>query len=350
MRDVEPLEALGRIIYCLDRAHEPAHRVKAFVKAAEVVHQVGPDRLAELHAAGRLTELEGVGPKIESVLAETLDGRTPSYLAEVENRTALSPSEDAAGLLELLRGDAHMHSTWSDGGAPIETMARTAAALGRDWIVITDHSPRLSVARGLTAERLRSQLEEVARLNDELSPFRILTGIEVDINPDGSLDQDPDLLEELDVVVASVHSELRMPQSEMTRRLVLAMANPRTDIIGHITNRMRPREGSRRRGRGESSFDPEVVFAAAARFDKAIEVNCRPERLDPPMRLLELALDWDCKLAIDTDAHAPGQLEWTVHGVERAVEVGVEPDRIVTTWSADELVEWAAGHRLAAAP
>jgi putative hydrolase len=218
-------------------------------------------------------------------------------------------------------------------------MARRGAELGHEYLAVTDHSPSLSVAHGLEPERLEAQLELVARLNEELAPFRVLTGIEVDILDDGSLDQDPDLLAALDVVVASVHSKLRMKGPAMTDRMIAAMANPHTDILGHCTGRL-----VLGRGRPESEFDAALVFAACAHFDKAVEVNCRPERLDPPMRLLEQVAELGCKVTIDTDAHAVGQLEWQPYGCARAADAGVEPDRIVNTWSVDRLLEWTATH------
>ena len=137
-----------------------------------------------------------------------------------------------------LRGDCHTHSDWSDGGSPPGEMAEAARALGHEWIALTDHSPRLTVASGLSAERLEAQLDLVAQLNAELAPFRILTGIEVNILDDGSLDQREDLLARLDVVVASVHSKLRMPAGPMTERMVTAVRNPHVDVLGHCTGRL----------------------------------------------------------------------------------------------------------------
>ncbi|MGZ6825653.1 MAG: PHP domain-containing protein, partial [Mycobacteriales bacterium] len=165
--------------------------------------------------------------------------------------------------------------------------------------------------------------------------FRVLTGIECDILEDGSLDQEPALLAELDLVVASVHSKLRMPAPDMTARMVAAVSNPHTDVLGHCTGRM-----VTGKGRPESEFDAELVFAACARFDVAVEVNSRPERLDPPKRLLRLALEAGCRVSIDTDAHAPGQLDWQHLGCERAHLTGVTADRVVNAWSAEELLAW----------
>lgn len=342
-----PLEALQSAVYLLDRGFEPAFKVKAFLQAAEVIDGLDPTEVEARAAAGTLTELDRIGPATARLVTEALHGGVPDYLVELEAKTRVDPgSPDAASLRRALRGDCHLHSTWSDGGAPIEAMAATARTLGHDWIVITDHSPRLAVARGLTRDRLERQLDEVAGLNERFTPFRILSGIEVDVLPDGSLDQDDDLLRRLDLVVASVHSEFGMAPADMTRRLVTAIADPRTDIVGHITNRMTPREGSRRRrARGPSRFDAEVVFAAVARFDKAVEINCRPERRDPPRPLLREAVEWDCRIAIDTDAHSPGQLEWQGFGCGRARECGVEAARVVNTMTADELTAWTASHR-----
>jgi len=181
------------------------------------------------------------------------------------------------------------------------------------------------------------QLDEVVTLNEELAPFRVLSGMEVDIFEDGSLDLANDMLARLDVVVASVHSKLRMPAPDMTRRLVTAVANPHVDILGHMTNRKV--SGT---GRAPSEFDAEIVFAACSKFDTAVEINCRPERQDPPEELLELAVEWDCFIAIDTDAHAPGQLEWQAFGCDKAVRCGVDPTKIINTWTADELLAWTA--------
>jgi putative hydrolase len=222
-------------------------------------------------------------------------------------------------------------------------MAEAAMAIGHEYMALTDHSPRLTVANGLTAARLEQQLDVVAALNEELAPFRILTGIEVDINVDGTLDQTDELLGRLDVVVASVHSDLRADARSMTARMLAAIANPHTDVLGHCTGRLvigrRQRDGTQR-PRPESTFDAEAVFTACVEHGTAVEINSRPERLDPPKRLLTLAIEIGCEFAIDTDAHAPGQLDWQGNGCERAVECGVDPDRVINTRPADDLLAW----------
>jgi putative hydrolase len=273
------------------------------------------------------------------VIAEAVAGKVPAYLEELEATDTVSLSGEAQALRQRLKGDCHSHSDWSDGGSPILEMAETAAGLGHDYLVLTDHSPRLTVARGLTAERLRDQLEVVADVNKRLAPFRLLTGIEVDILEDGSLDQDEELLARLDVVVASVHSKLRMEAPQMTRRMVRAVESPHCDILGHCTGRLLVGKG-----REPSSFDAAAVFGACARTGTAVEINSRPERRDPPEPLLRLAVGLGCLVSIDTDAHAPGQLEWLGLGCEQAVHAGVDAAAIVNSWPIERLLEWAAGH------
>lgn len=243
---------------------------------------------------------------------------------------------DPAQLLRAaLRGDLHCHTDASDGHAPLTTMAEVAAGLGHDYLAITDHSPRLKVANGLSATRLEAQIEQIAELNTSF-PLRILTGIEVDILADGRLDQRPDLLSRLDVVVASVHSDLRMPSEEMTHRMVAAIANPAVDVLGHCTGRL---VSGRRGTRPQSRFDAEVVFEACRQFGVAVEINSRPERVDPPDDLLALAVAMGCDFAIDSDAHYPKQLNYVTAGVARAAAAGIDPDRIITTWPVERLLE-----------
>ncbi|MFI5926322.1 PHP domain-containing protein [Micromonospora sp. NPDC051543] len=347
----DPIADLRRIAFLLERANEATYRVRAFRSAATALAGLPAAEVAERAGNGTLTELTGVGDVTARCVAESLAGEEPVYLRRLVATEGSDLDAEAAALRAALRGDCHTHSDWSDGGSPIEEMALAAVELGHEYMVLTDHSPRLTVARGLTAARLRRQLDHVAQVNAALPEgFRILTGIEVDILADGSLDQDEELLARLDVVVGSVHSGLKDERSKMTRRMVRAVANPHLDILGHVTGRMvssRPAgvtgpgdRGHRARTRAESDFDADAVFAACAEHDTAVEINSRPERQDPPKRLIRRALEAGCRFAIDTDAHAPGQLDWQRFGCERAALCGVPADRVVNTWSAEQLVEW----------
>ncbi|ROT27965.1 PHP domain-containing protein [Micromonospora sp. HM5-17] len=351
----DPVADLRRIAFLLERANEATYRVRAFRAAAATLAGLPAAEVAARAEAGTLTELAGVGDVTARTVTESLRGEEPVYLRRLLATEGIDLDEAAAALRAALRGDCHTHSNWSDGGSPIEEMALAAAELGHEYLALTDHSPRLTVARGLTAARLRRQLDHVAALNEALPEgFRILTGIEVDILEDGSLDQDEELLARLDVVVGSVHSNLRDERRRMTRRMVTAIANPHLDILGHCTGRMvatRPPgvtgagdRGHRARTRPESDFDAEAVFAACAEHGKAVEINSRPERQDPPKRLIRLAVETGCLFAIDTDAHAPGQLDWQRYGCDRAARCGVPVDRVVNTWPVDRLLDWTGSH------
>ena len=328
---------LRRIAFLLERAHEATYRVRAFRTAAGVIAKLDTDEVARRAEQGTLAKLKGVGDVTARCVAESLAGEEPVYLRRYEATAGESVDQAGEELRALLRGDLHTHSDWSDGGSPIREMAESARDLGHEYFALTDHSPRLTVANGLSAERLRKQLDVVAELNEELAPFRILTGIEVDILADGTLDQTDELLGQLDVVVASVHSKLRAPSSEMTPRMLAAIANPHVDVLGHCTGRLVT--GGRGK-RPESEFDADAVFAACAEHGVAVEINSRPERLDPPKRLLRLAVEAGCHLSIDTDAHAPGQLDWQPYGCARAALCGVDPAMVINTWPADQLLTW----------
>jgi putative hydrolase len=334
----DPAGALRRIAFLLERTRAETYKVKAFRGAAATVLATGPDALAERAAAGTLRDLPGIGKATEAVVLDALAGRVPAYLADLE-ATAGPLATGGEQVREALRGDLHTHSDWSDGGSPIEEMVMTAVEVGHEYVALTDHSPRLTVANGLSAARLERQLEVVEAVNAHLGDrIRLLKGIEVDILDDGSLDQRDDLLGRLDVVVASVHSKLRMERAPMTRRMVEAVRNPRTTILGHCTGRL---VTGGRGTRPQSEFDPEAVFTACRDHDVAVEINSRPEREDPPDDLLRLAVELGCLFSVDSDAHAPGQLDFLDYGATRVHRLDVPVERVVNTWPLDELLAWA---------
>ncbi|MBX7430980.1 PHP domain-containing protein [Mycobacterium sp. Y57] len=333
---MDPVAALRQIAYYKDRAREDPRRVMAYRTAADVIAALTGEQRDRHGAANSWQALPKIGPKTAAVIAQAWAGREPDVLVELRES-----AEDLGGgeIRAVLRGDLHVHSDWSDGSAPIEEMMLAARDLGHEYCALTDHSPRLRVANGLSADRLRHQLDVIDEVRERVAPMRILTGIEVDILEDGSLDQEPDLLERLDIVVASVHSKLAMGAPAMTRRMLNAIANPHTDVLGHCTGRL---VTGGRGVRPESKFDAEKVFTACRDNGTAVEINSRPERRDPPTRLLNLAIDIGCVFSIDTDSHAPGQLEFLGYGAQRALDTGLAADRIVNTWPADKLLDWAA--------
>jgi putative hydrolase len=337
---VDPVAALQEIAELLAYQRDAGFRARAFTNAARAIADASVDDLQRIAAAGQLAAIPGVGDKTASVIAEALTGVVPSYLLKLRAESRADVATDAGRALQrALRGDLHLHSDWSDGGDTIHAMAAAAREIGHEYLALTDHSPRLKVANGLDAQRLSAQLDAVAEINREFAPFRMLTGVETDILDDGALDGEPELLSRIDVVIASVHSKLRMERQPMTERMILAMANPLADILGHCTGRL-----VTGRGRPESEFDADMVFASCLHFDKAVEINCRPERLDPPKRMLRRVVELGIKVSIDTDAHATHQLQWHPYGCNRAAECGVPVESIVNTWPVEELLAWCGRH------
>ncbi len=331
---MDPVAALNEIATLLERERASRYRSKAFRTAADAAASLSDEVLRD---PARLRRVKGIGDSSLAVIGQAVAGQVPDYLAELRARYDVPVAGEVRA---ALRGDLHAHSDWSDGLASIDLMAQAARELGHEYLALTDHSPRLRVANGLSAARLREQLGIVAGMSS--GGFTLLSGIEVDILDDGALDQEPDLLDELDIVVASAHSKLRMESPAMTRRLVAAASDPRVDVLGHVTGRLV--EGARGT-RPPSTFDARAVFEACAASGVAVEINSRPERQDPPDELLSLAMEIGCLFSIDSDAHAPGQLSLLDYGAARAEAAGVPAERIVTTWSLERLREWTRRER-----
>jgi putative hydrolase len=338
-----PVAALRRIAFLLERGRQETYKVKAFRAAAAAILPMPVEEVTAAAEEGTLTKLPGIGASSARVITAAVRGQLPERLAQLEAEFGGVLTEGGEGLRALLRGDLHSHSDWSDGGSPIEEMAFTAMELGHEYQVLTDHSPRLTIARGLSVERLRRQLDVVDAVNEHLTRvggdrFTLLKGIEVDIFDDGGLDQTDEMLARLQVRVASVHSKLAMDSADMTKRMVAAVRNPFTNVLGHCTGRLvTGGRGTRR----QSQFDADAVFTACAENDVAVEINSRPERRDPPTVLLERARDLGCLFSIDSDAHAPGQLDFLDYGAQRAEAAEIDPERIVNTWPMDRLLTWA---------
>ncbi|MEO8830212.1 PHP domain-containing protein [Lapillicoccus sp.] len=340
---VTPVDALRRIAFLLERSRAGTYRVEAFRNAAKVVATLSTEELRQRADQGTLKDLQGVGDSTAAVVKQAVGGTLPAYLESLQEKESAPLTRGGAELYASLVGDLHSHSEWSDGGSPIDEMVLTAVELGQEYLALTDHSPRLRIANGLSVERLIKQLKVVDAINDSLGDrFRLLKGIEVDILDEGELDQTPEMLGKLDVVTASVHSKLAMNAAPMTRRMVTAVLNPRVNVLGHCTGRLVT--GGRGK-RAQSSFDAKAVFDACIEGDTAVEINARPEREDPPDELITMALELGCLFTIDSDAHAPGQLDFKAYGCERAERLGVPAERIVTTWPVDRVLEWTSRGR-----
>jgi DNA polymerase (family 10) len=235
--------------------------------------------------------------------------------------------------LDDIKGDLHVHSTWSDGVADIGNLVERAKAKGYEYMAITDHSRSLHIARGLSLEKLQEQHEVIRELNKKEDNFQILTGIEVDILPKGDLDCPDEILKEIDVVVASVHSAFKQDRDTMTNRLISAIENRNVDILGHPTGRLLgQREGY--------ALDLEKVLDAAASYGTILEINSSPNRLDLSDINARRAREKGIKLAINTDAHDLKRLDEMPYGVAVARRAWLEEDDVVNTMPAGKLLKY----------
>ena len=237
-----------------------------------------------------------------------------------------------------VRGDLQMHTTWSDGAASVEDMGRAAKALGYEWIAITDHSRGLAVTGGLDVERARQQAVEIEAANARLAPFRILRAVELEVLGDGTLDLPDDVLAELDVVVASVHTGQRGDRAQIMRRYMAAIRNPHVDIIAHPTGRLLGK-------RPPMDLDFETLVQACVETGTALEVNGQPDRLDLSGDQARFAMEQGVKISLASDAHHPDGLPAMDFAVMTARRGWLEPAHVVNTWPLDEFLAWLAAHK-----
>jgi DNA polymerase (family 10) len=238
--------------------------------------------------------------------------------------------------MDDIRGDLQMHSTWSDGKASIEEMARACADLGYEYMAITDHSSRVGVTNGLDGEKLEKQWKELKEVRRKVEGITILSGMEVDVLDDGSLDLDDEHLEMLDLVVAAIHSNMDMDEKEMTARVVKALSHPSVSILAHPT-------GRKINQRKPISIDLEKIIDAAVDHEVALECNAMPDRLDLADIHLRRAAEKGALLVVNTDAHRTDHLRYMSYGVDQARRGWLEPDDVLNTRSLSKLKEWLKG-------
>ncbi|HYA28625.1 MAG TPA: DNA polymerase/3'-5' exonuclease PolX [Acidobacteriota bacterium] len=240
--------------------------------------------------------------------------------------------------LEDIRGDFHMHSKWTDGHNTIEEMMRACADLGYQYCCISDHSKAVRVAGGLGAKEFAEQRKEIEKLRSNLRGMKLLAGCEVDILPDGSLDLSDEILDQLDIVIAAVHSKMDMPQSEMTKRVLKALAHPAVTMLAHPTGRLI-------NDREPFAIDLEEVFRAAKEYGVAIELNGQPQRLDLNDVYIHRAMDLGVKISLNTDAHGTEQLKFMKYGVDQARRGWLEKRHVLNTMTWPQLEKWLKQRR-----
>jgi DNA polymerase (family 10) len=293
--------------------------------------------------------LSGIGPYFNRLILQWLnDGPTPASSDEIRQdfltlATARSIREKQKNLFEAVQGDLQMHTTWSDGSASIQEMAEAAIGRGYAYIAITDHGKALKIAGGIDEEQLVRQGEEVAEVNRSTRKrgLRVLRSIELNLTPDGRGDMEEEGLKRLDLVLGCFHSALRRKEDQ-TERYLAALRNPSVDILGHPRGRIY-------NFRLGLQADWPRVFALAASLDKAVEVDCYPDRQDLNVDLLHLANREGCWISIGTDSHGPSQLAFMDLGIAAIALAGVNPERVLNFLSFDQLQNWARRRKAQAA-
>jgi len=331
-------------------AEETGHRGRALRGAARAGMFAWPQEAAAVvEEGGRLTDLWRVGPwvarSIEGYLADPPDVPDPpparrGFLTRAEVVATLAGHDDWR---TAVRADLQMHTTHSDGKATLREMAEASAALGYEYVGITDHSKGLPIARGMDEERLARQAAEIAALNRELEAAglgpRVLHSIEMNLSPEGEGDMEPEALAQLDLVLGAFHSRLRLTEDQ-TDRYVAGVRNPQVDVLAHPRCRMYDR-------RVGLTADWGRVFEAAAEVDTAVEIDANTHRQDLDVELLRVARDAGVRISIGTDAHSVRELGFMEFGLAGAIRAGIPRERVLNFQPVQDVLAWTASRRRA---
>jgi histidinol phosphatase-like PHP family hydrolase len=328
-----------------DEATRAKHPIQRALKRAARASLSWPREVAELLSQKiSLTELQGVGPYLEKLILKWM--ASPPALAQPppERQNFLTRTEVKRVLANskwpsFLKGDLQMHSQWSDGSGTVSQMADAAASRGYQYISITDHGKALKIAGGINENELRQQAEEIATVNDRFedngSPFRVLRSVELNLDVVGRGDLEASALADLDITLGAFHSALRRTEDQ-TERYCAALRNPSLHILGH------PRGRIYNYRVGLKANWPKV-FEAAAKLDKAVEIDCFPDRQDLDVELLKLARESGVRISLGTDAHHPWQLEFIEFGLAAANLARIRKERILNFMTREQLLSWVAG-------
>jgi histidinol phosphatase-like PHP family hydrolase len=312
---------------------------KALLWTEEAAHLIDQERSLE--------ELPGVGPALSKIISRWIHD-PPDVPKPPEIRSGFLTVLQARAILEAtpswlnsVKGDLQMHTSWSDGTDTIEEMAKAGVARGYEYVAITDHAKGLKIAGGIDETQLATQAEEIAQVNDAMActakPFRVLSSIELNLNPSGNGDMDADALSRLDIVLGCFHSALRKKEDQ-TERYLAALRNPTLQILGHPRGRIY-------NFRLGLTCDWRRVFDLAAELDKAVEIDAYPDRQDLSGDLVRLAAKAGCRISIGTDSHGPSQLRFIEFGLASALSAGIKCDRILNFMNSEELLNWVASVR-----
>ncbi len=292
------------------------------------------EHLAKIFPEGRSRELNKFSNE-EEIYASLGMKYIPPELREDQGEIEAAAHDELPQLIEIsdLQGDLHCHSGWSDGASKLSELAETARAMNYTYLAITDHSRSLAISGGLNEERLSAQGQEIDRLNQQWDDFRFLKGTEVDIMRDGSLDYNQEILENLEVVIASIHTNFHLDRERQTERIIQAIKDGNVDIIGHLTGRLLNR-------RPPYEIDLQKVLEAAAKSRIILEINSHPDRLDIDAEVARQARDMGIKVAINSDAHHKNDLGLVQFGVINARRGWLQKGDVVNTWSRESVIKY----------